>query len=140
MFYRKKKKSVCEDCEMMQRPASSQKEAEERNRGLRLSQAWGSSQGSQDSRSWADVVRGPENRGGAAPVCVPGLTGGGQRILRLENPRNSCYAIATVNLLLSCPPFIDWLELCVLRPREGTLVRELRSLLRLQPGQVGETL
>ena len=138
MFYRKK--SVYENCEMMQqRPASSQEEVE-RTRGLRLSQAWGSSQGSQDSRSWADVVRGPENRGGAAPVCVPGLTGGGQRILRLENPRNSCYAIATLNLLLSCPPFIDWLELCVLRPREGTLVRELRTLLRLQLGQVRETL
>ena len=120
---------------MQQRPASSPDEVE-RTRGLRLSQAWGSSQGSQDARSWAEVVRGPDNRGGAAAVSVPGLTGGGQRMLRLENPRNSCYAIATLNLVLSCPPFIDWLELCVLRAGEGTLVTELRTLLRLQPAQV----
>ena len=121
---------------MMPHKAASSREGGGRGRDHRLSQAWGSSQGSQDARSWAEVVRGPDNRGGAAAVCVPGLTAGGQRILRLENPGNSCYTVATLNLLLACPPFIDWLELCVLRAGEGTLVTELRTLLRLQPAQV----
>ena len=39
-----------------------------------------------------------------------------QRVVKLHNPRNSCYANAIINLLLSSPPIISFLWLCELRP------------------------
>ena len=37
---------------------------------------------------------------------------GRQKVVRIVNPRNSCYGIAVVNLLLSSEPFVAFLELC----------------------------
>ena len=38
-----------------------------------------------------------------------------QAVVRLLNPQNSCYANATVNLLLSCPAINQFLQQCQVR-------------------------
>ena len=80
------------------------------------------------SRTWAEVVRNPDN----------GLL---QAIVRMENPKNSCYAITAVNLFFSSPPLMEFLFNPAteeqLRPGSGDLLKALRELARLKAGQVG---
>lgn len=49
-----------------------------------------------------------------------------QRVIRIDNPRNSCYAISSINLLMSCPPFVTFIQSL---EQNGDLVNELRILM-----------
>ena len=68
------------------------------------------------------ATAGPSN---LHPAVAPALVGhrqlallhsSEQRVVKLHNPHNSCYANAVINLLLSSPPIINFLWLCELRP------------------------
>ena len=68
------------------------------------------------------VTAGPST---SLPAVAPAMVGdrqlvllhsSEQRVVKLHNPRNSCYANAIINLLLSSPPIINFLWLCELRP------------------------
>ena len=53
-----------------------------------------------------------------------------QRVVKLHNPRNSCYANAIINLLLSSPPIISFLWLCELRPEVEQVGENVVQVLR----------
>ena len=80
------------------------------------------------SRTWPAVVRNPD-------------TGLLQAIVRMENPKNSCYAITAVNLFFSTPPLMEFLFSPAteqkVRPGRGDLLKGLRELARLKAGHVG---
>jgi len=79
-------------------------------------------------RTWAEVVRNKD-------------TGLLQAIVRIKNPKNSCYSITAVNLFFSSPPLMKFLFSPAteqqLRPGSGDLLKALKELARLKPGQVG---
>ena len=60
---------------------------------------------------------------------------GGQRVLQIENPSNSCYAIGVVNLLLSSPPVVNFIQNCELKDDEGGVVQELHTIMAHEPGK-----
>ena len=64
------------------------------------------------------------------------MQSGEQVVVRLSNPKNSCYANVGLNLILSVPPLVKFLRHCELRDGSGALVRELRRLMLLFPDQV----
>ena len=53
-----------------------------------------------------------------------------QRVVKLHNPHNSCYANAIINLLLSSPPIISFLWLCELRPEVEQVGENVVQVLR----------
>ena len=61
---------------------------------------------------------------------------GGQRVLQIENTRNSCYAIGVVNLLLSSPPVVNLIKNCERKDDEGGVVQELHTLITHEPGVI----
>ena len=67
---------------------------------------------------------------------TPGSICSDQRVLRLTNPNNSCYAIGVLNMMLSCPPFIHLLQHCQLKPDKGDFVKELRYLMTRGPNEI----
>ena len=64
------------------------------------------------------------------------MQSGEQVVVRLSNPKNSCYANVGLNLLISVPPMVKFLRHCEVREGSGALVRELRRLMLLSPEQV----
>ena len=60
-----------------------------------------------------------------------------QKILQIKNPKNSCYVIAVINLLFSCPHVVNFLKVCEIKQGKGRVIQELRTLLSLQPGNIG---
>ena len=53
-----------------------------------------------------------------------------QRVVKLHNPQNSCYANAIINLLLSSPSIISFLWLCELRPEVEQVGENVVQVLR----------
>ena len=53
-----------------------------------------------------------------------------QRVVKLHNPQNSCYANAIINLLLSSPSIISFLRLCELRPEVEQVGENVVQVLR----------
>ena len=82
------------------------------------------------------VTAGPST---SLPAVAPAMVGdrqlvllhsSEQRVVKLHNPQNSCYANAIINLLLSSPSIISFLRLCELRPEVEQVGENVVQVLR----------
>ena len=52
-----------------------------------------------------------------------------QKVVRLQNPGTWCYANASINLLFSSPPFVNYIRNCFENPNRSPLIEQLHALL-----------
>ena len=52
-----------------------------------------------------------------------------QKVVRLQNPGTWCYANASINLLFSSPPFVNYIRNCFENPNRSPLIEHLHALL-----------
>merc|ERR1711895_85169 len=48
-----------------------------------------------------------------------------QKVVRLQNPGTWCYANASINLLFSSPPFVNYIRNCFENPNRSPLIEHL---------------
>ena len=82
--------------------------------------------------TWANIVCGTGRRVVCDQSHIPD-----QKVIKIRNIGNSCYAIGTVNFLLSCPQVVMFLKFCYTQPNPSNIVRALYAFLLLKEEETG---
>ena len=70
------------------------------------------------------------------PICDQGQLPE-QKVVRLKNPGNWCYANASINMLFACPGVVTFVKNCYTNPNRSPIIKELHELLMLKNNDIG---